>query len=235
MLPDTKWRLCEIRELTNMKSDNILHLKLLEGFTMNGLLSELRDIRKAVAASNDSAGYLDSQKNNVVLKSKFYNVAIGIVFYILCSTILFPILSFPPINFLLNLVGLNNGFIIQLIILAATVFVTIKGRSYLNKYIAKRRMVSNGGTIQKQIQIKNGAIDYLVNQELLPEDYLNLHAIDHMIKYLKNDRADTIREAINLYEIDVINTRHENILRDAQAKANYAASVAGTRTVIYRK
>lgn len=202
---------------------------------MNGLQSELRDIRGAVAALNDSAGYLDSQENNVVFKSKFYNVAIGIVFFFLCSTILLPILRFPPILFLLNLVGLNNGSIIQLIFLAASVFVAIKGRGYLNKYVAQRRKASNADTIQEQSKIKNDAINYLVNQNLVPEDYLNLHALDHMIKYLKNNRADTIREAINLYENDVKNTRHENILRDIQAKSNYAASVAGTRTVIYKK
>ncbi|MCI2947060.1 hypothetical protein FH144_01265 [Staphylococcus caledonicus] len=98
----------------------------------------------------------------------------------------------------------------------------------------------NGG--KKEINEVNQTLNASGANNRIPEKYAHLHALQSMFEYLYNQRADTLKEAINLYETEAHQARLENkqqqILStvsqasvDARA-ARYASSIAATNSAI---
>lgn len=91
--------------------------------------------------------------------------------------------------------------------------IPISKKKHTKKYTAvyqqikEQNEISNAKMQQRIEQIKQEIGQYLVeNQQylnFLPEDYQNIHAVGFMIKAVHNLRADTLKEAINLYDLEL--------------------------------
>ena len=194
-------------------------------FKGNGLLEELKHTRNVVASLNESSRYVKGHTNYRMFKSKFFNVLFGVLFYLLC----YAVLSFPPVAFILNLFGLAGTSIIQIAILVGTIFVTIRGKDLVNQFITQKRMERHQTSLNENNHLRRDAQNYLSHQQTVPDHYLNVYALNQLIKIVKGQRALTIREAIHIYENDEHYKRQERILRKMQAAAMTA------RTIIIRK
>lgn len=53
--------------------------------------------------------------------------------------------------------------------------------------------------------------------DYIPEDYLNINTIDQLSKYAKNKRADSLKEALNLFETDIAHEQNMRIQREQSA------------------
>jgi hypothetical protein len=54
----------------------------------------------------------------------------------------------------------------------------------------------------------------------VPEDYLYVHALESIESYLKSKRADTIKEAINLYEQDIKHLENQRHMEEMNQNIN---------------
>jgi hypothetical protein len=190
-------------------------------FNGNGLLEELKYTRNVVASLNESNRYVKGHTNYRMFKSKFFNVLFGVLFYLLCYTFL----SFPPIAFLLNLFGLAGTSIVQIALLVGTIFVTIRGKDLVNQFITQKRMQKHQFSLNEKIHLRRNAHDYLSHQQTVPDHYLNVYALDQLINIVKRQRAQTIQDAIHIYENDEHYKRQERILRRIQGAAMMAKTI----------
>ena len=73
-----------------------------------------------------------------------------------------------------------------------------------HKRIKEQKEAENTQLTHKINQIADEAVSHWNNNvrllDFLPEDYCNVHAVGFMLKAVKNLRADTLKEAINLYD-----------------------------------
>ena len=215
------------RKSSNVKLENPSVENQLKAFSGGNLLSEVQYVRSVMEIFKNNNSYVKTQQNHQIFKSKIFNIILGALFYILCSTILKSSL----ISSVLAVFSLSNSVTPQLIIIIATIFVTAKGKNILNRFIAKRRMIRNEKIITKSTQLRNEAGNYLRNQQVVPEYYLNFEAVNKIIMYLKTNRAGTIGEAINLYENDENFKRQENILKEMKR----IQQLSSTETIIIKK
>ena len=88
---------------------------------------------------------------------------------------------------------------------------------YFNKYVAP--LVEKSNTFKQELE-ELGGEDFKRAKSLLPEQYTNRKAIKSFISYLKTGRADSLKEAINLYEEEERNER----LLEVQQFAAYASA-----------
>jgi len=88
---------------------------------------------------------------------------------------------------------------------------------YFNKYVAP--LVEKSNTFKQELE-ELGGEDFKRAKSLLPEQYTNRKAIKSFISYLKVGRADSLKEAINLFEEE----QHREKLEDAQQFAAYASA-----------
>ena len=109
--------------------------------------------------------------------------------------------------------GLLLFFPVGLIMLIAGIVQKINFKKY--KGSEEKRIEEMGQTedavleeeAQKCRRIKSEKAEFLKSQasilSFLPSDYQNLHAVGFMLTAVKNCRADTLKEAINLYESEL--------------------------------
>jgi len=84
---------------------------------------------------------------------------------------------------------------------------------------------------QKSNRIKREKAEFLKSQaqilSFLPADYQNLHAVGFMLTAVKNCRADTLKEAINLYESELGRlAMMDKIHRESQRQKMQAEALA---------
>ncbi|WP_215193282.1 hypothetical protein [Exiguobacterium sp. s95] len=167
----------------------------LQTFTGNSVLDEMKHIKSVMETFNECNNYVLNLINYKVFKSKVFNIILGTLFYVICSILL----RVPPFSYLF---AMFDPSLIQWVIIIATVFVTLKGKDFLNQFLIKKRIARNEATFKQRSHLRNEAAKYLREQQLVPEHYLHLDAINQMIGYMSNKRALTVRKAINLYEND---------------------------------
>lgn len=197
---------------------------LLQTFTGTSTLDEMKHVKSVMKTFDASNNYILQQTNHKVFKSKIFNVVIGILFYVVCSTLL----STPPFSYLF---AMFDPSLIQWFTIIATLFVTLKGKDFLNQFLTKKRIAKNEVSLKQRSQLRNEAAKYLREQQLVPEHYLHLDAVDKMIGYMSDKRAINTREAINLYESDEHIKQQQNILREMQI----VERMSRVRTVIIKK
>lgn len=77
---------------------------------------------------------------------------------------------------------------------------------------------------------------YPMLSKWLPEDYWYLTAVQSITTYFKNNRADSLKEALNLYEEEMYRLRmenmQENILRENEKQTALAALTAFSTSII---
>ena len=193
-------------------------------FTGTSVLDEMKYIKSVMKTFDESNNYVLQLINHKVLKSKLFNVVIGILFYVICSTLT----STPPFSYLF---AMFDSSLLKWVIVFATIFATIKGKDFLNQWFTKKRMAKNEVSLKQRSQLRNEAAKYLREQQLVPEHYLHFDAIDKMIGYMSDKRAINTREAINLYESDEHIKQQQNILREMQI----VERLSRVRTVIIKK
>lgn len=174
-------------------------------FTGTSVLDEMKYIKSVMKTFDESNNYVLQLINHKVLKSKIFNVVIGILFYVVCSILI----SIPPFSYLF---AMFDSSLLKWVIVLATIFATIKGKDFLNQWFTKKRMAKYEQSLKQRSHLRNEAAKYLREQQLVPEHYLHFDAIDKMIGYMSDKRAMTTREAINLYESDEQIRQQQNIL-----------------------
>lgn len=202
----------------------INHHTSLPTFTGTSVLDEMKHIKSVMKTFKRSNNYILQQANHKVFKSKIFNVVIGILFYVVCSILL----STPPFSYLFTIF---DSSLIQWITIIAPLFVTLKGKDFLNQFLTKKRMARNGAALKQRSQLRNEAAKYLREQQLVLEHYLHLDAVDKIIDYMNDKRAINTREAINLYESDEHIKQQQNILRELKI----VEQMSRVRTVIIKK
>ncbi|MDG5789311.1 hypothetical protein QA612_17765 [Evansella sp. AB-P1] len=82
-----------------------------------------------------------------------------------------------------------------------------------------------------EIHIKLKNIENKINPELIPDNYINQYALSKLESYLVNKRADTLKEALNLFEQEKRHDEQMNelsIIHQIQESTNRKASEAVT-------
>ncbi|OYD57626.1 hypothetical protein CGZ90_13245 [Fictibacillus aquaticus] len=111
----------------------------------------------------------------------------------------------------------------------------------LNNKLYKNKINKNRNRINKIISEKEFYFDKLEKESLVPMTYRNLYALDRFITYFKNGRADSLKEAINLFEQEVRHEEQINELRIMQQlqeatyqKANEATTLGWINLFVRR-
>lgn len=90
---------------------------------------------------------------------------------------------------------------------------TIKYNSYIS---SQKQIISKLDDEIKQCRQKIEDIEICINNDnTLPTAYKNEKTIDKIIEYLENFRADSLKEAINLYEYETAMEKHNSSMRRA--------------------
>lgn len=211
------------KQKTPLRSSTDRHTPL-PTFSGTSVLDEMNYIKSVMKTFDESNNYVLQLINHKVLKSKVFNIIIGILFYAICLTLT----SIPPFSYLF---AMFDSGLLKWVIVLATIFATIKGKDFLNQWFAKKRMAKNAVSLKQRSQLRNEAAKYLREQQLIPEHYLHFDAIDKMIGYMSDKRAVTTREAINLYESDEHIKQQQDILREMKI----VERMSSVRTVIIKK
>lgn len=82
----------------------------------------------------------------------------------------------------------------------------------LEKKLIKQRFKKRESEINELNNIIIQSFEECELTSILPEKYWNLQAIDKIISYFINKRADSLKEAINLFEDESIKSKHMNML-----------------------
>lgn len=211
------------KQKTPLRSSTDRHTPL-PTFSGTSVLDEMNYIKSVMKTFDESNNYVLQLINHKVLKSKVFNIIIGILFYAICLTLT----SIPPFSYLF---AMFDSGLLKWVIVLATIFATIKGKDFLNQWFTKKRMAKNAVSLKQRSQLRNEAAKYLREQQLVPEHYLHFDAIDKMIGYMSDKRAVTTREAINLYESDEHIKQQQDILREMKI----VERMSSVRTVIIKK
>lgn len=179
----------------------------LQKFTGTDVLDEVKYIKSVMKTFDESNNYILQITNHKVFKSKLFNAVIGILFYVVCSTLV----SIPPFSYLF---AMFDSSILKWVIILTAIFATVKGKDFLNQWLTKKRIAKNEISLKQRGQLRNEAAKYLREQQLVPKHYLHLDAVNKIIGYMSDKRAVTTREAINLYESDEQIRQQQNILRE---------------------
>ncbi|MCR5790918.1 MAG: hypothetical protein K6G83_13610 [Lachnospiraceae bacterium] len=172
---------------------------------------------------------------------------IGIV-----ATVIILLILYGIVGLIMGLMGASItavrifGFVLVLIG-AGIIYLILKGTNALsNKSVQKSRnanltMQNNISNYQAQIQdIQERQIPeteariiiaYQDSQELIesfPPDYRYSDAVGRVIFYLENQRADTLKEALNMYENEV----YQNKMLAEQQKQTQAAQISAKANMI---
>lgn len=157
-----------------------------------------------------------------------YWIAVSFSLAYILGVVFYPIkLVFPQ-----NMVD-SFGTAIAILILVIVAF----SYPYLFNLINKKRLKVNAeiaksaDTIRLELE-KQTIIDYIKTHSVIPDDYCYLHALNTFEKYLINNRADSLKECINLFEQE---KRHDEQLQEIRViqqiqeatyqKANEAATI----------
>ncbi|WP_026694095.1 hypothetical protein [Peribacillus kribbensis] len=140
----------------------------------------------------------------------------------------------PKLHWILNLLlwafilgGLENllkiserGNLVASIIFISYTSLYIYGLGKINKSLLEKKLSENKVRIEHLKEQINNSNQYLHKDSIVPQEYLYNEALDRFISYGINKRADSIKEAINLFEEETkhqqsIDELHE--LQDMQA------------------
>lgn len=169
------------------------------------LLENLQQTRKLVLENIDAQDKAKALKSKL-LKSDIDSLIIIPAFFISFAVIYFNKEMLIQSIFLTNKIEIN-AIIVLFIFLLINILAFIYGRKF-KKNIIKNRLSNNKNQFEKYDSIINSTYDDCVNNSQLPDTYWDINSIDKIIEYIKNKRADNLKEAINLLEDERIKLSH---------------------------
>ena len=106
------------------------------------------------------------------------------------------------------------------------------GYNQINNKALNKKLIINKERIQQIIHEREKILPYLEKNSLVPQSYRNVHALSNFESYLITGRAETLKEAMNLYEQELRHEQQINEIRIMQQlqeatykKADEAATI----------
>jgi hypothetical protein len=199
-----------------------------EIYTGKELLSPLYNARDVIREEETiESGIVQYEKNHELLLNQKKDIEdkVGVLAYLVGLIIAFLGLG------IFSIIGAVIGFIIGFFI-GTVIDTTIFG----NKRSIKALQLYNNSNIildQQKNQLANQASElcssnrYTMAHQVIPPDYCDSESISYILKLIENGRADSIKEAFNMYE-DFL---HKKRLEDMQ----YNQMVAAQESTIAQK
>jgi len=106
------------------------------------------------------------------------------------------------------------------------------GYNVLNSKLREKKISKNKDQIEELNKHNKTTISKLEEKSIIPEDYWSKEALSHFKKYIQNQRADTLKEAINLYEQEQHQNRQMNEIRLTQYHAEQARNKANEASIL---
>ncbi|NRD80824.1 hypothetical protein HPT25_26205 [Bacillus sp. BRMEA1] len=128
------------------------------------------------------------------------------------------LLLFGVISRVVPLISFGNGILLTILGLASiifTFFVYWYIEEKINLIQIKRKTTANASRIKGIIDEEKNIMNF-VEEKGFPSDYAYPSAVDSFEGYLKNYRADSLKECINLYEQEMQHRERLNELRSLQ-------------------
>ncbi|SER24532.1 hypothetical protein SAMN04487944_10246 [Gracilibacillus ureilyticus] len=116
-----------------------------------------------------------------------------------------------PFRSLFN-VGEPSDFLVYLLMAIFTIFY-IMGYTKYGRYKEKKAQekLEKQTTVLQRLEAEKEQLLQLLDYSIVPEKYWTVHAIQMFEEYIQNSRADSLKEAINLYEQEL---RHEEHMQE---------------------
>lgn len=140
----------------------------------------------------------------------YYNVAkLHIIVKLILGYFLFTLVA-SPVPFLAAFGGYFLIVVFGLIAIFATIYLYIILEEKINLYQIKKKTIKHADRIKEIIEEEKSLMNFLESMNL-PLDYCYPNAIGHFESYLLNQRADSLKECINLYEQEI---QHQNQIKE---------------------
>ncbi|MCM3663467.1 hypothetical protein M3204_03575 [Mesobacillus subterraneus] len=144
-----------------------------------------------------------------------YNVAkLPLIVKLILGYFLFTLVA-TPIPFLAALGGYFVIVVFGLIAIFATIYLYITLEEKINLYQIKKKTIKHADRIKEIIEEEKSLMEFLESLNL-PLDYCYPSAVGQFESYLLNQRADSLKECINLYEQEKQHQNQINELRTIQ-------------------
>lgn len=117
-------------------------------------------------------------------------------------------------------------------ILAVIVFFVLKnyGKNLEKKVIKKRFEKQEKEINELNLEIKKTYTE-CSEVSILPEKYWDTQIVEKLTSYFKDERADSLKEALNLYEDDLLKIQQMNLLNEvSQSQKNIIRAQKITNT-----
>ncbi len=170
-----------------------------------------------------------------IIKSKIVDTSIKLIFIIIASiaayltlqsTVFFvKIINVKFIPFLLIIIG----------VLTIIVFFVIKnyGKNLEKKVIKKRFEKQEKEINEINLEIKRIYIE-CSEISILPEKYWDTQIVEKLTSYFKDERADSLKEALNLYEDELLKIQQMNLLNEvSQSQKSLIRAQKFTNTQLF--
>lgn len=163
---------------------------------------EIEEEEKKIPQIEQQANAMDNGCGTIFVTLFSGVLVFSLTFFILDSNGMIE--SLDPIK---NLTSLLIVFLVPIIYVIVMLKCVTLPNNKKKKQKAQEYLETELPKQQKIIQQKKDELEALVNSEqaailveTIPEDYASVDAVSSFILYIKNQRADSLKEAINLYE-----------------------------------
>lgn len=205
---------------------------------MKNVLEQFEELRNALEANRSSASYLDAIYDRPIKPEKHGKIFRTLV-RVIAAIIAMMILNIRLIDIILLSFGIISQILVTIILIVViwkafdfyTFLVEIINQSVIKKRINKQESKNEGEiAIHKKIYDETKA--QILNTKFLSKKYFKISVIDTMMKYLKDNRASTVKDVVNLYEEEEIKRKQTELLEEtlhAAKSAAISAAVADSR------
>ncbi len=149
--------------------------------------------------------------------------------FFIMSLITYGLIMFEVINVLDSLQEYipkkGNAFLILLLLgfyFGIFIVVILFFMSYIpnkiRKGLVQKKLALNKEKIETLVEVYRKNKNYLDNNSIVPNAYQYFYALEWLIRLIENKRADTLKEAINLFESDQQHIEKMNELRAIEAE-----------------
>ncbi len=213
------------------------------------LVASVENYRQAIQ-NEQRKGQTNAALSGVVQKGASVGKVVGIiaviiVSYLLCGIVMLITALILPAE-IANVVGTIEGFIF-FAIAVGLIFLIVKGTGAIKNSSVKNVGNTANNTKNNIANYQNQIYDIQTRQipeaearliiayqdaqaliEVFPPDYCYSYAVGRVISFIENQRADTIKEALNLYENEV----YQNKMLAEQQRQTKAAELSAKANVI---
>lgn len=205
---------------------------------MKNVLEQFEELRNALEANRRSASYLDAIYDRPIKPEKQGKIFRTLV-RVLAAIIAMMILNIRLINIILLSFGIIGQILVTIILIVIiwkafnfyTFLVEIINQSMIKKRINKQES-KNEGEIAIHKKIYDETKRQILNTKFLSKRYFKMSVIDTMMNYLRDNRASSVKDVVNLYEEEEIKRKHTELLEEslhAARSATISASMAESR------